>query len=422
MKKLILFYKTKDRYHCTKLVKAFVLMCLVFSFSAIAQTTIDKPMEAKALADLVKEFKGIVLRITPDKSESKLVSEKWDKRKDLAGKTKNEVIELLFSDVKSVIKDSGTQYQIYSMFSFYKNIPDGSLSSKKPCETASKFGADDQIGNLNYVTPQKTLAATKLVTKGKSYSLAIETNKNTPAFPPRTFSLTVVQPNQIAGTTLGPTKSTYNDDIIMGWVGIGTGIDGLGHVGINNLYFNCNQATDFIAPDGLKKLGVENIPALATRGVLLDMAGYFKTDIVKKGTAFNRAEIEGAMKRQRIKSLEKGDVVLFYTGWMKLLGKDNKRFSSGNPGLGIEGAKYLASRGVVIVGADNENAEVVPFEKGAGVFEVHQILLAKNGIYIIENMNLEEMVKDKVWESLFTLGTPRITGGVQAFVNPIAIR
>jgi len=411
---------TTKEINWTKLVKAFVLMCLVFSFSAMAQTTTDKPMEAKALAALVGELKEVVSRTAPDKNEAKMVGEKWGKRKDLAGKTKSVVIELLFGDVKSVIKDSGTQYQIYSIFSFYKTIPDE--SGPMPCETASKFGADDQIGNLNYVTPEKTLAANKLITKGKSYSLAIETNKDTPAFPPRTFSLSVLQPNQTAGVTLGPTKTTYNDDIVMGWVGIGTGIDGLGHVGIDNLYFNCHKAADFVAPDGLKKLGVENIPAVATRGVLLDMAGYFKTDIVKEGTAFNQAEIEGAMKRQSIKSLEKGDVVMFYTGWLKLLGKDNKRFAAGNPGIGVEGAKYLASRGVAIVGADNKNLEVVPFEKDAGVFEVHQILLAKNGIYIIENMNLEEMVKDKAWESLFTLGSPRVTGGVQAIVNPVAIR
>ncbi|MEZ5345981.1 MAG: cyclase family protein [Pyrinomonadaceae bacterium] len=295
-------------------------------------------------------------------------------------------------------------------------------SRDKPCQTASKFGPKDQIGNLNYVTSKKILAAGRLVTRGKSYSLAIETNKDTPAFPPRTFSLKVVQPNQENGATLGPTKSTYNDDIINGWVGIGTGIDGLGHVGIDSVYFNCNKAQDFAAEDGLKKLGVETIPAVATRGVLLDMAGYFGTDIVKEGTAFNKAEIQGAMKRQGIASLEKGDVVMFYTGWMKLLGKDNKRFSAGNPGIGLEGARYLASRGVAIVGADNENLEVVPFEKDAGVFEVHQILLAKNGIYIIENMNLEEMVKDKVWESMFTLGATRITGGVQAIVNPVAIK
>lgn len=297
-----------------------------------------------------------------------------------------------------------------------------SYTQQKLCVTASKFGPADQIGNLNYITPEKTLAAAKLVTTGKAYRLGIETNKDVPAFPPRTFSITVLQPNQQAGGSFGPTRTTYNDDIIMGWVGVGSGIDGLGHVGIGELYFNCNKAADFVAPNGLKKLGVENIPAIATRAVLLDMAGYFNTGMVKEGTAFNRAEIEGAMKRQGIRSIEKGDVVLFYTGWLKLIGKDDKRYEAANPGLGRDGAKYLASLGVAIAAADTENLEVVPFEKGAGVFEVHQILLAQNGIYIIENLNLEEMARDKAWESFFTLGPPRITGGVQAIVNPIAIR
>src|SRR5215468_1306557 len=93
-------------------------------------------------------------------------------------------------------------------------------AQQKPCLTASKFGPDDQIGNVNYITAAKTLAATKLVTKGKAYRLAIETNKDTPAYPPRTFAVTITQPSQTMGTTLGPNKATYNDDIITGWVGI----------------------------------------------------------------------------------------------------------------------------------------------------------------------------------------------------------
>ena len=291
-----------------------------------------------------------------------------------------------------------------------------------PCLTASKFGPTDQIGNLNNVTPAKTLAATKLVTTGKSYRLAIETNKDTPAYPPRTFAVTIVQPGQTAGASLGPTKTTYNDDIINGWAGIGTQLDGLGHIGVDNLYFNCNKAGEFAMTDGLKKLGVEHVPPVATRDVLLDMAGYFNTDVVKEGTPFNRAEIEGAMKRQGIKSIEKGDVVLFYTGWLKLLGKDDKRFGSGSPGLGRDGARYLASLGVAMVGSDTWSFEVIPFEKDAGVFEVHQILIPLNGIYILENVNTEELVRDQAWEFLFTLGAARITGGVQAIVNPIAIK
>jgi kynurenine formamidase len=286
----------------------------------------------------------------------------------------------------------------------------------------SKFGADDQVGNLNYVTPEKTLAATKLVTKGKAYRLGIETNKDTPAFPPRTFSIIVLQPGQIHGSTLGPTKTTYNDDIINGWVGIGSQLDGLGHIGIDGVYYNCNKAPDFAKPDGLTKLGIERVPAIATKGILLDMTGYFNTDIVKEGTAFNRNEIEGAMKKQGIKSIERGDVVLFHTGWTKLIGKDNKRYGSVEPGLGVGGARYLAERGVAAVGADTWGVEVLPFEQGEGVFGVHQILLPMNGIYILENMETAEMVKDQAWEFLFTLGPSRITGAVQAIINPIAIK
>lgn len=295
-------------------------------------------------------------------------------------------------------------------------------AQQKPCLTASKFGPDDQVGNVNYVTPAKTLAATKLVTKGKTYRLGIETNKDTPAYPPRTFAVTIVQPGQNAGGSLGPTKTNYNDDIITGWAGIGTQLDGLGHIGIDNLFYNCNKSADFAATDGLKKLGVEHVPAVATRGVLLDMAAYFNTDMVKEGTAFNRAEIEGAMKRQGIKAIEKGDVVLFYTGWLKLLGKDNKRFGAAAPGLGRDGAKYLASLEIAMVGSDTWSFEVLPFEKDAGVFEVHQILIPLNGIHILENVNTEEMIKDQAWEFLFTLGAARITGGVQSIVNPVAIK
>ncbi len=87
------------------------------------------------------------------------------------------------------------------------------FAQQKPCATALKFGVADQVGNLNYVTAEKTLAASKLITTGKTYRLAIETNKDIPAFPPRTFSVTILQPDQVAGTSLGPNKTTYNDDI-----------------------------------------------------------------------------------------------------------------------------------------------------------------------------------------------------------------
>jgi hypothetical protein len=95
-----------------------------YTETAIPPATSAKPMETKARNALIEELKGVVTRLSPDKNEAKTVAERWDQRKDLAGKTKSEVIDLLYDDVKSVIKDSGTQYLIFSTFAFYKNIPD----------------------------------------------------------------------------------------------------------------------------------------------------------------------------------------------------------------------------------------------------------------------------------------------------------
>jgi kynurenine formamidase len=286
--------------------------------------------------------------------------------------------------------------------------------------TKSKWGPDDQIGAANYMTPEIVLKAAGLIKTGKVYGLGIETNSKTPAFPPRTFKVLVLQPGQAGGSGLGPSKTTYNDDIIEGWVGIGSQLDGLGHIGVDWTYYNGNKSGDFAAADGLKKLGIEKVPPIVTRGVLLDMAGYLGTDVVKEGTAFNIAEIEGAAKKQGVE-IRLGDVVIFHTGWISLIGKDDKRYNAGEPGLGVEGAKYLVSKGVVAVGADNWAVEVIPFES-KNVFEVHQILIPMSGTYILENMNTGPLAADKAYEFLFVLGAPKITGAVQSIINPIAIR
>jgi len=285
----------------------------------------------------------------------------------------------------------------------------------------SKWGANDQTGALNNITAQNVQAAAKLVKRGKAIRMGIETNSKTPAFPPRTFALTVLTPGQEYGRSLGETKTNYNDDIIMGWVGIGSQLDGLGHIGIDGVYYNCVKGADFVTPAGLKKYGIETVPAIATRAVILDMAALTGQDPVKEGTAFNRKEIDAALKRQGNMKIGKGDVVIFYTGWTKLIGKDDKRYGSAEPGLGLEGAGYLASLNVAMVGSDTWGLEVLPFEDPKKVFTVHQILLAQNGIMILENVVAEEAVKDKVYEGMFTLGPARITGAVQAIINPVFV-
>lgn len=284
----------------------------------------------------------------------------------------------------------------------------------------SKWGAEDTLGAANYLTPERALSAAGLVKLGKTHALGIITGPETPAFPPRSYDMLVVQPNQIGETTLGPTGTVYNDDILHTWVGIGSQIDGLGHIGINHTYYNGNEAIDFAKPAGLTKFGVENTPPIVTRGVVLDMAGLNGVEMMEEGQAISAEDIQAAEEAQGV-TIREGDVVLLHTGWLDIIDSDPERFASVEPGLSLSGAEYLVDKGVVAIGADNWALEVIPFEEGTGVFEVHQYLLPKNGTYILENMNTGPLVEDDVSEFMFVLGSPRLAGSVQAIINPVAI-
>jgi len=162
----------------------------------------------------------------------------------------------------------------------------------------SKWGQDDEIGAANLLSPVLVLKAAKLITTGKVYRMGVPVDRTTPAFAPRSLAVTVLQPNQYAGASFAENKMSYNDDIFNGWLGIGTQIDSLAHLGI----------------------------------------------------------------------------------------------------------------------------EAGPFPNPNRVWEGHQVLLAKNGIYILETLDTREMVKDGVKEFLFVLGQPLYTGAVQAIINPVGIR
>lgn len=285
----------------------------------------------------------------------------------------------------------------------------------------SKYGADDTLGAINNLSAEGVVKAAQLVKLGKPYPLGVLTGRETPAYGARTFSLTVLQGGDGTGATIGTNRATGNDDLVFTWIGIGSQIDGLGHMGIDHVYYNGLKAEDIVAPTGLKELSTDKLPPIVTRGVLLDMTRYFDTPMLQEGTAFNSKEIKEQAAAQGIE-IAKGDVVLFYTGWLNLQGENNERLMAGEPGLGMDGAQYLASKDVVAIGSDTWGLEVVPAENPTEIFPVHPFLLAKQGIYILENMDVRELAKDEGWEFMFVLGQPRLEGSVQAVINPVAIR
>ena len=267
--------------------------------------------------------------------------------------------------------------------------------------TPSAFGADDQIGNANLITPESVKAAAALIKQGKTKHLGIVVDRTTPAFPPRSLSVTVLQPGFQWGNVPFPNGMVYNDDIFTGWLGIGSQIDGLGHIGHNGEFYNCNDGKAFAKTTGLEKLGIENIPPLVARGVVLDMAAHAGVDNLAAGQVFTVEDVKAVEQKQGT-PIQAGDVVLFHTGWTKhVLPTDPKAWGGGEPGIAEEVATYLAEKKVIAVGADTWGLDPIPPHKEGRPFQGHITLIKENGIYILEVMDTAALADEGVHEFMF---------------------
>jgi kynurenine formamidase len=282
----------------------------------------------------------------------------------------------------------------------------------------SSWGADDQRGAANRITPAKVLEAKNLITRGQTYQMGRVYEAAMPLFGTRHFSLRI--PKAFGPT--GSNETVYHDEVVSGEIGqVGTQFDGLGHIGIGDLFYNGNRGSEFAKAEGLAKLGVENVGPLATRGVLIDVAAAKGQAMLAGGYEITRADIEGALKRQNL-TIRSGDAVFVHTGWGALWVKDNAKYTANAPGIGVGAAEYFVEREVVLVGADTWAVEVIPNPDASVAFPVHQLLLPRNGIYIFENLATEDLARDGVYEFGFFYAPLRLKGATGSPGNPLAIR
>lgn len=288
----------------------------------------------------------------------------------------------------------------------------------------SPWGKDDERGAGNRLTPAKVLEATKLIRTGKQYQLGHVYEHGMPLPGKRHFSLTIL--GSPTGGPDGENGMVWHEEMFSGEIGqIGTQLDGLGHVGVrvgnDDLFYNGFKRSEFGKAYGLEKLGVENVGAFFTRGVLVDMPAYKGIERMKAGEVITADDLEGVLKKENVRVGE-GDVVLLRTGHGQLWMKDNAAFGAGEPGLGMGAAKWLSDHKIALVGADTWATEVVPHENPKRPFEVHQWLLVRHGIYNLENLDLEELARDKVYEFAFVFAPLRLKGATGSPGNPTAVR
>jgi kynurenine formamidase len=303
----------------------------------------------------------------------------------------------------------------------------------------SPHGAQDQAGNSNYITPEKILQALQIPKTGQTYELGHIYEAGMPQYGNRPYYLTV----QPAATPKQDGEKATHRDYFNGYIGqMGTQFDALGHQGealrmsdgsLKTLYYNGFTEEELTGANrglgGLEALGVETVKPIITRGILVDVAGYKGVPVLGSRYEVTMADVRGALLKQGINeaSIEAGDAILFNYGWAVNWGNPQKyndgRFfvgdNQGSPGIGIEVARWLISKRVSMVGADSCCVQIQPPVTRPDRSVHHELFFG--GVFILENLDLRELARDRVYEFLYLNLTERIKGATGSPVRPVAV-
>ena len=321
-----------------------------------------------------------------------------------------------------------------------QSTPASAQADCKALVAPSPFGPDDQTGATNRVTPAVTKAAAAEIQTGIVTPMAFNLTDSVPLFGTR-FSKTILTSfATMPGAEFGNNKLSYMEDTYLSQSHVGTHIDGVGHIGVQDCYYNQTPMGKYVTQNNLKRLGLENIKTFATRGVIIDAvkvfqaAGKLKTNPACKnpcldaGTLITEADLQAGLKMYNV-TLREGDAVFIHTGWGDLFQQypaQNATYNSGQPGITNAAAVWLASQKVIVVGSDTWGVEVLPGEDKDIAFPVHKTLITDNGIHIIENVRTDLIsaaaASSKRATFFLSMTVPKAVGLTGTFVNIEAIQ
>jgi kynurenine formamidase len=282
----------------------------------------------------------------------------------------------------------------------------------------SKWGAADERGAANHVNAASVLRAAQLIRSGEVIELGRVLETTMPLFGTRRFDVTTKRTQG----PMGSNKRISNEEVVVTELGqVGTQFDMFSHQGIDGLLYNCVPSDEAATRGGFTKLGVEKIGTLFARGILIDVAAAKGVPMLEAGTEITPEDLQAALARQGLE-VRPGDAVLIHTGWGTLWGVDNAKYNASCPGLGARAAEWLAAKDPLLLGSDNFPVEVAPNPDKSISLPVHQIALVVNGVFLLENMKLDELAAKQVHEFAFVVQPLKIKGGTGSTVAPVAIR
>jgi kynurenine formamidase len=289
-----------------------------------------------------------------------------------------------------------------------------------------RWGADDERGTTNLITPERVAAAAALIRTGTIYELGIPLDSEGPQ--PggnRINPIRLMAENGQEQVLPGGFK--WADDYVFMPLQAGSQYDSLSHVHYDDQLYNGHPGTG-VTVKGADKCGIHTqAKGIAGRGVLLDVARARGVDWLEAGSAITPDELDAVAAAQNVE-IGPGDIVLIRTGWRAkfLADRDPAGFMAGEPGLSLSCASWLRDRDVAVVGSDNWAVEVMPGENPGALFELHMVLIRDMGMTLAELLDFEELsvacAADGTYD-FFYAGPPlQFTRGVGSPINPLAIR
>lgn len=312
----------------------------------------------------------------------------------------------------------------------HAQAPAAPALADKPWWPHPKWGKDDMAGASNWITPAKVLDTVKWIKDGKIYRIGRVYESAMPKFGERAFTLRI--PGGPTGGPFGSNRLIYNDEYLSTEIGqTGTQFDGLAHIGIqmgkdgdkNEMrYYNGVTEQEMGGAYGMKKNGIEHVKPFFTRGHLFDLKA-LKGAMMDVGQEISVADLRACLQKQNMQEadIKEGDAVFFNTGFGELWIKNNDKFSSGEPGIGMEVAKWCVDKGICLTGADTWATEVVPNPDKNLAFPVHAELLTKNGIFNHENMDFTSVLADGKFQFVYIFSPAPIKGATGSNGGPIAV-
>ena len=296
-----------------------------------------------------------------------------------------------------------------------------------------KWGPDDELGTLNYITPEMIVKATRSVKRGTVFSLSIPFDSQGPQInQPRRFNpihrMILTGPDFTSGAVTRPGGVGFADDMVIMALQCATQWDALSHCFLDGKLYNGYDA-NLVSSQGAKKNGIHKMAGhITARGVLLDIPRVKGVEWLQPGYAITTADLDAAVAAHKV-TVGTGDALLVRTGQMTMCrarGGWGDYAGGDAPGLSFHTAGWVHQRQIAAVATDTWGMEVRPNEIPETYQPLHQVFIPNMGLLVGEIFELDALAadcaKDGVYEFLFVAPPIPVTGAVGSPVNPFAIK